>query len=68
MIVESFLVRALPQHVHRENGSIALFIFTFTFALVGAKLGDAGPSTGLDSGLIIFLYVANILDRGYHTI
>jgi hypothetical protein len=65
-MVESFLVlslRALQQHVHGENVSISLLV-----AFMGAKLGDAGPKMGLDSGLIIFLYVANILDRGYCTI
>jgi hypothetical protein len=39
---------------------MALFTFTFAFALVGVRFGDAGPKIGLDSGLIIFLYVANI--------
>lgn len=63
-MVESFLVRLLQQHVYKENGSMALFTFTFafafTFTLVGVRFGDAGPKIGLDSGLIIFLYVANI--------
>jgi len=65
------LFLGLQQQLHKDNDSIALFAFTlvaftlvaFTlvafalvaFTLVGAKLGDAGPKIGLDSGLIIFL-------------
>jgi hypothetical protein len=34
--------------------TVALFTVALLACVMGTKLGDAGPSTGLDAGLIIF--------------